>query len=85
MTSCQLPKLRIERVGLGTNHAVRINMASRLRSRLKLLAPYVDEKVFRNLQKRLDSIPHPEGTWQKPQSVKGRFFYDLTYLHVHSR
>lgn len=41
-------------------------MASRLRSRLKLLSPYIDEKVFRNLERRLESIPQPE---RKPKNL----------------
>ena len=53
-------------------------MASRLANRLKLLSPHVDEKVFRNLQKRLENIPHSERISQKIQASKGRFFVFLT-------
>ncbi|XP_029196748.2 39S ribosomal protein L19, mitochondrial-like [Acropora millepora] len=44
-------------------------MASRLSSRLRLLSPYVDEKVFRSLEKRLEGIPQPEKKPNKPQST----------------
>lgn len=44
-------------------------MASRLSSRLRLLSPYVDEKVFRSLEKRLEGIPQPEKKPSKPQST----------------
>ena len=53
---------------------LKIKMASRLANRLKLLSPHVDEKVFRNLQKRLENIPHSERKFQKIQASKGRFF-----------
>ena len=47
-------------------------MASRLGSRLRLLSPYVDEKVFRSLEKRLEGIPQPEKKPNKPQSTTGK-------------
>ena len=53
---------------------LKIKMASRLTNRVKLLSPHVDEKVFRNLQKRLENIPHSERKSQKIQASKGRFF-----------
>ncbi|XP_073259436.1 large ribosomal subunit protein bL19m-like [Porites lutea] len=45
-------------------------MASRWANRLKSLSPYVDEKVFRNLQKRLENIPLSERRSQKIQASK---------------
>jgi len=74
--SCMLlRKKTIERAGLGSIHAAgKIKMASRLANRLKLLSPHVDGKVFRNLQKRLENIPHSERRSQKIQASKGRFF-----------
>ena len=66
---------KAKRAGLGSIHAARkIKMASRLANRLKSLSPYVDEKVFRNLQKRLENIPLSERRSQKIQASKGRFF-----------
>ena len=66
---------KTKRAGLGSIHAARkIKMASRLANRLKSLSPYVDEKVFRNLQKRLENIPLSERRSQKIQASKGRFF-----------
>ena len=65
---------KTKRAGLGSIHAAgKIKMASRLANRLKSLSPYVDEKVFRNLQKRLENIPLSERRSQKIAS-KGRFF-----------
>lgn len=66
---------KTKRAGLGSIHAAgKIKMASRLANRLKSLSPYVDEKVFRNLQKRLENIPLSERRSQKIQASKGRFF-----------
>ena len=66
---------KTKRAGLGSIHAAgKIKMASRLANRLKSLSPYVDEKVFRNLQKRLENIPLSERRHQKIQAPKGRFF-----------
>lgn len=66
---------KTKRAGLGSIHAAgKIKMASRLANRLKSLSPYVDEKVFRNLQKRLENIPLSEKRSQKIQASKGRFF-----------
>lgn len=64
---------------LGTSYVERTKMASRLRSRLKLLSPYVDEKVFRNLQKRLEVIPQPERTAKKVQPAAGWFCRRFLY------
>ena len=52
---------------LGTKNAVGINMASKVRSRLKFLSPHVDEKVFKSLQKRIS----PRKTSKALESVKG--------------
>lgn len=52
---------------LGTKNAVEINMASKVRSRLKFLSPHVDEKVFKSLQKRIS----PRKTSKALESVKG--------------
>ena len=78
---------KTKRAGLGSIHAAgKIKMASRLANRLKSLSPYVDEKVFRNLQKRLENIPLSERRSQKIQASKGRFFCDLpTEFHGRSR
>ena len=78
---------KTKRAGLGSIHAAgKIKMASRLANRLKSLSPYVDEKVFRNLQKRLENIPLSERRSQKIQASKGRFFCDLpTEFHSRSR
>lgn len=66
---------KTKRAGLGSIHAAaKIKMASRLANRLKSLSPYVDEKVFRSLQKRLENIPLSERRSQKIQASKGRFF-----------
>lgn len=66
---------KTKRAGLGCIHAAgKIKMASRLAHRLKSLSPYVDEKVFRSLQKRLENIPLSERRSQKIQASKGRFF-----------
>lgn len=78
---------KTKRAGLGSIHAAaKIKMASRLANRLKSLSPYVDEKVFRSLQKRLENIPLSERRSQKIQASKGRFFCDLpTEFHSRSR
>ena len=52
---------------LGTKNALGINMASKVRSRLKFLSPHVDEKVFKSLQKRIS----PRKTSKALESVKG--------------
>ena len=66
---------KTKRARLGSIHAAaKIKMASRLANRLKSLSPYVDEKVFRSLQKRLENIPLSERRSQKIQASKGRFF-----------
>ena len=47
-------------------------MASiKLTTRLKLLSPFVDEKVFRNLQKRLEGVSVPQKTTKVLDHLKG--------------